>query len=208
MADYFGHHAVVIGGGLAGLMTARVLGDHFDTVTVLERDCIESESAAQGLIYEDGRALCSSVPLRGTRRTAGSPLAAGRRACFSVSARTVNRIVDAIGISHVLPTKSSKAAKVDLLVVQILISGRVFCGASECFLADVGVAVTHCCAFMADQCLDDAIGNASVFEERNCRVAKGVEAQVYHPRFPPRPIPRLLWFRGSRNPASTSNSLN
>jgi glycine/D-amino acid oxidase-like deaminating enzyme len=50
MADYFGHHAVVIGGGLAGLMTARVLGDHFDTVTVLERDCIESESAAQGLI--------------------------------------------------------------------------------------------------------------------------------------------------------------
>jgi hypothetical protein len=42
MADHFGRQAVVIGGSLAGLMTARVLADHFDTVTILERDCIES----------------------------------------------------------------------------------------------------------------------------------------------------------------------
>jgi 2-polyprenyl-6-methoxyphenol hydroxylase-like FAD-dependent oxidoreductase len=41
MANHFGQHAVVIG-SLAGLMTARVLADHFDTVTVLERDRIEN----------------------------------------------------------------------------------------------------------------------------------------------------------------------
>ncbi|MDI1483869.1 FAD-dependent oxidoreductase [Polyangium sp. y55x31] len=33
-----GRHAVVIGGGIAGLSTARVLTEHFDRVTVLERD--------------------------------------------------------------------------------------------------------------------------------------------------------------------------
>jgi 2-polyprenyl-6-methoxyphenol hydroxylase-like FAD-dependent oxidoreductase len=31
-------HAVVIGGGMAGLLAARVLSDHFDQVTVIERD--------------------------------------------------------------------------------------------------------------------------------------------------------------------------
>ncbi|GLZ09421.1 hypothetical protein Acsp03_68870 [Actinomadura sp. NBRC 104412] len=31
-------HAVVIGGSLAGLLAARVLGDHFDRVTLVERD--------------------------------------------------------------------------------------------------------------------------------------------------------------------------
>ena len=33
-----GRRAVVIGAGIAGLLTARVLGDHFDVVTVVERD--------------------------------------------------------------------------------------------------------------------------------------------------------------------------
>ena len=42
MTNHFGHHAVVIGGSLAGLMTARVLAEHFDAVTVLERDHIEN----------------------------------------------------------------------------------------------------------------------------------------------------------------------
>jgi 2-polyprenyl-6-methoxyphenol hydroxylase-like FAD-dependent oxidoreductase len=37
-----GRHAVVIGGSLTGLMTARVLADHFDAVTVLERDHIDA----------------------------------------------------------------------------------------------------------------------------------------------------------------------
>jgi 2-polyprenyl-6-methoxyphenol hydroxylase-like FAD-dependent oxidoreductase len=31
-------HAVVIGGSMAGLLAARVLADHFERVTVLERD--------------------------------------------------------------------------------------------------------------------------------------------------------------------------
>ncbi|QEV16649.1 NAD(P)-binding protein [Streptomyces alboniger] len=34
--------AVVIGGGYAGLVTARVLADHFDEVLVLERDPLRS----------------------------------------------------------------------------------------------------------------------------------------------------------------------
>ena len=33
-----GRHAVVLGGSLAGLLAARVLSDHFDEVTVVERD--------------------------------------------------------------------------------------------------------------------------------------------------------------------------
>jgi 2-polyprenyl-6-methoxyphenol hydroxylase-like FAD-dependent oxidoreductase len=45
MANYLGEHAMVVGGSLAGLMTARVLADHFESVTVLERDHIESGPA-------------------------------------------------------------------------------------------------------------------------------------------------------------------
>lgn len=45
MADHFGQQAVVIGGSLAGLMTARLLADHFDTVTIFERDHIENRPA-------------------------------------------------------------------------------------------------------------------------------------------------------------------
>jgi 2-polyprenyl-6-methoxyphenol hydroxylase-like FAD-dependent oxidoreductase len=36
-----GQHAVVVGGSIAGLMTARVLADYFDHVTVFERDEIK-----------------------------------------------------------------------------------------------------------------------------------------------------------------------
>ncbi len=43
MVNNLGQHAVVIGGSLAGLMTARVLADHFDQVTVLEKDHIEDQ---------------------------------------------------------------------------------------------------------------------------------------------------------------------
>jgi hypothetical protein len=42
MAHRLGQQAVVIGGSLAGLLTARVLADHFDAVTVLERDYIDA----------------------------------------------------------------------------------------------------------------------------------------------------------------------
>jgi flavin-dependent dehydrogenase len=41
MAKGLGQQAVVIGGSMAGLMTARVLADYFDHVTVLERDHID-----------------------------------------------------------------------------------------------------------------------------------------------------------------------
>lgn len=33
-------HAIIIGGSIAGLLTARVLSDRFDTVTILERDSL------------------------------------------------------------------------------------------------------------------------------------------------------------------------
>jgi 2-polyprenyl-6-methoxyphenol hydroxylase-like FAD-dependent oxidoreductase len=45
MAHHVGQRAVVIGGSVAGLMTARVLADHFDAVTVLERDHIDDQPA-------------------------------------------------------------------------------------------------------------------------------------------------------------------
>lgn len=37
-SDVVGRHAVVLGGSLAGLLAARVLADHFDRVTLIERD--------------------------------------------------------------------------------------------------------------------------------------------------------------------------
>jgi 2-polyprenyl-6-methoxyphenol hydroxylase-like FAD-dependent oxidoreductase len=45
MANHLGQHAIVIGGSVAGLITARVLADYFDRVTVLERDHIEEHPA-------------------------------------------------------------------------------------------------------------------------------------------------------------------
>ena len=45
MTERPGNHAIVVGGSVAGLMTARVLSDHFDRVTVFERDQIEDRPA-------------------------------------------------------------------------------------------------------------------------------------------------------------------
>src|SRR5215472_6947711 len=45
MRERLGEKAVVIGGSIAGLMTARVLADHFEHVVVLERDHIAEEPA-------------------------------------------------------------------------------------------------------------------------------------------------------------------
>jgi 2-polyprenyl-6-methoxyphenol hydroxylase-like FAD-dependent oxidoreductase len=39
-------HAVVIGGSLSGLVTARVLTDHFEQVTLVERDCFPQQGPA------------------------------------------------------------------------------------------------------------------------------------------------------------------
>jgi hypothetical protein len=70
--NHFGKHAVVIGGSLAGLMTARVLADHFDAVTVLERDRIENRptlhqsipqgSHVHGLLLGGQRVIASLYP--------------------------------------------------------------------------------------------------------------------------------------------------
>lgn len=44
------HHAVVIGGSMAGVLAARVLSDHFARVTVVERDAIpEGAQARKGV---------------------------------------------------------------------------------------------------------------------------------------------------------------
>ena len=40
-------HAVVVGGSLAGMLAARVLADHFDAVTLLERDWFPETPAAR-----------------------------------------------------------------------------------------------------------------------------------------------------------------
>ena len=45
MSKLLGERAVVIGGSIAGLMAARVLADHFEQVTILERDHIGDEPA-------------------------------------------------------------------------------------------------------------------------------------------------------------------
>jgi phytoene dehydrogenase-like protein len=45
MGNLLGQQAVVIGGSVTGLMTARVLADHFAHVTVLERDAIDEQPA-------------------------------------------------------------------------------------------------------------------------------------------------------------------
>ena len=72
MAKDLGQHAVVIGGSMAGLMTARVLADYFDHVTVLERDRIDDapalhKSIPQGhhlhaLLYGGQQVLSSLYP--------------------------------------------------------------------------------------------------------------------------------------------------
>ena len=45
MGNLLGQHAVVIGGSVTGLITARVLADHFTHVTVLDRDDIDEYPA-------------------------------------------------------------------------------------------------------------------------------------------------------------------
>ena len=42
-----GRHAVVLGGSLAGLLAARVLADHFEEVTLIERDAYPDTSEAR-----------------------------------------------------------------------------------------------------------------------------------------------------------------
>ena len=41
---YVGKHAIVIGAGMGGLMAARALADHYDEVTIFERDALPDSS--------------------------------------------------------------------------------------------------------------------------------------------------------------------
>jgi len=44
------HHAIVIGGSMAGLLAARVLSEHFERVTIIERDqCIDDAQPRKGV---------------------------------------------------------------------------------------------------------------------------------------------------------------
>ena len=57
-ADRFGgRRAVILGGSLAGLFTARVLSEHFDEVTVVERDALPDGSVAPRKGVPQGRQL-------------------------------------------------------------------------------------------------------------------------------------------------------
>jgi 2-polyprenyl-6-methoxyphenol hydroxylase-like FAD-dependent oxidoreductase len=80
-----GRHAVVVGGSMTGLLAARVLLDHFDRVTVVERDRYPAGPAArpgvpQGrhthLLLARGRALLEALfpGLDEELAAAGAPL--------------------------------------------------------------------------------------------------------------------------------------
>jgi 2-polyprenyl-6-methoxyphenol hydroxylase-like FAD-dependent oxidoreductase len=43
------NHAIVIGGGLAGLLTARVLSGHFGEVTLVDRDVLPQSEPRKGV---------------------------------------------------------------------------------------------------------------------------------------------------------------
>ena len=43
-------HTVVLGGSLAGLLAARVLSDHFEHVTLIERDVYPETVSASGFL--------------------------------------------------------------------------------------------------------------------------------------------------------------
>jgi stress-induced morphogen len=41
-----GHHGVVISGSMTGLLAARVLSDHFEQVTLVQRDRLTGDAEA------------------------------------------------------------------------------------------------------------------------------------------------------------------
>lgn len=51
-----GRHAVVIGGSIAGLMAARVAADHFEEVTVIERDALPDAAAPRRAVPQGAHA--------------------------------------------------------------------------------------------------------------------------------------------------------
>ncbi|MFB6161636.1 MAG: tryptophan 7-halogenase [Haloferacaceae archaeon] len=78
-----GGHAVVVGGGIAGLLAARVLADGFEGVTLVERDPLPDEPVPRRgvpqsrhihVMLEAGRATLEDL-FRGTGRTCWPPAA-------------------------------------------------------------------------------------------------------------------------------------
>jgi 2-polyprenyl-6-methoxyphenol hydroxylase-like FAD-dependent oxidoreductase len=68
--NYLGRHALVIGASIAGLLTARILSDYFEDVTVVERDHLPTnvhvrKGVPQGrhvhLLMEKGAAILSEL---------------------------------------------------------------------------------------------------------------------------------------------------
>ena len=80
-----GRHAVVLGGSMAGLLAARILADHFDRVTILERDAypetpevrkgIPQANHVHGLLLRGRQVLEELFPgLQDEMIAAGAPL--------------------------------------------------------------------------------------------------------------------------------------
>jgi 2-polyprenyl-6-methoxyphenol hydroxylase-like FAD-dependent oxidoreductase len=51
--SFLGRRAVVVGAGLGGLSTARVLADHFDEVVILDRDELPDDAAPRPSVPQD-----------------------------------------------------------------------------------------------------------------------------------------------------------
>ena len=80
-----GSHAVVLGGSLAGFLAARILADHFDKVTIIERDAylnttevrkgIPQANHVHGLLLRGRQVLEDLFPgLQDEMIAAGAPL--------------------------------------------------------------------------------------------------------------------------------------
>ena len=81
-------HAVVVGGSMAGLLAARVLSDHYDRVTVLDRDALPAGLEGRRGVPQGRHAHCG-CPRRGAPRAAlpglGAELvAAGASTCAAL----------------------------------------------------------------------------------------------------------------------------
>lgn len=72
-------HAVVLGAGIAGMLTARVLSDHFTRVTLIERDPLDEEGSRRGVpqarhlhgLLDRGRTIMEELYPGFTARVAG-----------------------------------------------------------------------------------------------------------------------------------------
>ena len=86
-----GEHAVVLGASIAGMLAARVLADHFDTVTVVERDVLGDAPETRrgvpqgrhlhGLLLRGAQALDELFPGSSTSSSQTAPRASTAAIC-------------------------------------------------------------------------------------------------------------------------------